>query len=76
MTAKTSQKAESLLAAAGLTYLKDVSVPAALAGEIDDARDFIAAFSSHPRLAEKVALKSAWLAEAEAEFSANGWIVR
>ncbi len=80
MNAKTSPKAESLLTVAGLTSLKNVSVPAALAGEIADARAFIAAASAfgsmRPRLAEKVAAKAAWLAEAESEMAANGWTVR
>lgn len=73
---KTSPKAESLLAAAGLTSLKNVSIPAALAAEIQDARAFIAAGASRPRLAEKVAAKAAWLAEADAEMTVNGWTVR
>ena len=73
---KTSTKAESLLNAAGLTTLKNISVPVALAGEIAEARAFIDAGSNRPRLAEKVAAKAAWLAEAEAEMAANGWVVR
>lgn len=72
----TSPKAESLLIAAGMSSLKNISIPVALASEIADARAFIAAGSSRPRLAEKVAAKAAWLAEAEAEMAANGWTVR
>jgi hypothetical protein len=72
---KMSTKAEELLIAAGIESLKNVSVPVALWGEIQDARAFIEAAKDRPRLAAKVAAKAAWLMEAEAEFSANGWKV-
>lgn len=72
----TTEKAVSLLTEVGVTVTKNVSVPVALWGEILDARAYIARAAERPRLAEKVAAKSAWLAEAEAEFTANGWVVR
>lgn len=71
----TTKKAEELLIAAGLESLKNISVPVALMDEILDARAYIARAADRPRLAEKAATKAAWLAEAEAEFRANGWTV-
>jgi hypothetical protein len=69
-------KAEELLLASGLESLKNISIPVALNDAILDARAYIAASADRPRLAAKVAAKAAWLVEAEAEFSANGWTVR